>query len=100
MPVTAQMFPGRDVVKLHVSGRFDFGCYPQFSWAAEQARSGNPMYIIDLENADRIHDSGVAMLTMLRNKVGSDAVIELVNCGPSAREFLRGFGWEQYCSRQ
>jgi anti-anti-sigma regulatory factor len=87
--VTMHSFPGRGVVTVQISGRFDMSQWAEFNALLADARESHARYIIDLHGADQVLDSGLAMLLLLGERVGL-ARLEILNCHPELRRRLLG----------
>ena len=74
------------VVTIHVEGRFDFGCHPDFRHSYEGFGAVSD-YIVDLEATEYLDSSALGMLLVLREVAGSGHV-RIVNCGPAVRRIL------------
>lgn len=60
------------VLRVNVSGRFDFGVHNEFREATKLADSGVKQIEIDLHAADYVDSSALGMLLVLRDKVAGD----------------------------
>jgi len=89
MSVTMHSFPGRGVVTVQVSGRFDMSQWAEFNPLLADAGESHARYLVDLHEADQVLDSGLAMLLLLGEKVGL-ARLEVLNCSPELRRRLLG----------
>ena len=81
----------RKVITIRVDEQLDFSAHRAFSHACEElaAYPDTRRIIIDLSKTQRVFDSGLAMLLMLRDRAGRlKGRIMLANCGPEIRERL------------
>jgi anti-anti-sigma regulatory factor len=90
MPVDPTPSSTNKVVTLAVAERLDFSAHRRFCDAAEQAAGDcDVRVVVDLEQTQAVHDSGIGLLLMLRRRLRNPgASIDLVNCSPGLRQLL------------
>jgi HptB-dependent secretion and biofilm anti anti-sigma factor len=79
-----------NVITLSIAERLDFSAHDNFCEAAQHgAAHRGAKYVIDLGRTERIYDSGIGLLLMLRKRAGGgDADIRIVNCRPELKDAL------------
>jgi HptB-dependent secretion and biofilm anti anti-sigma factor len=97
MSVTTTVSPDGHEIIIRVKGNFDFTAYESFRQAAHYAHSPGTRYIVDLQEADYLHDSGLGMLLKLRSFANVDDVsINVINCRPELKARLLDLKLHRY----
>ncbi|MDH5437082.1 MAG: STAS domain-containing protein [Gammaproteobacteria bacterium] len=91
---------GNGVVKISISGRFDFNLYQEFRDAYKQVE--NPAaaaYEIDMSGADYMDSSALGMLLLLRERAGGDkANISITGCNTEIKKIFSISNFERLFS--
>lgn len=89
MTVRLHTYPTHEVVTLAIAGPLDFRAHGLFCEACAQSGLHKDIrYVIDMRETERVHDSGLGLLLMLRKRAGDKADIQIVNCPPEIRDML------------
>jgi anti-anti-sigma factor len=80
---------GDDLI-IKVDGHFGFSVHKEFRSAYEEALKNAPprRYVIDLKLTDYMDSSALGMLLVMRDHVGEQAEISLVNANSEIRSIL------------
>jgi anti-anti-sigma regulatory factor len=81
------------VITISIIGRFDVSTYSEVSRAFTLYSYQNPRYVIDLSKTGRVHDFGIGMLLLLRERLG-ERRIEIIGCRRDIQQKLIYFGLE------
>lgn len=77
------------VLKIKVTGRFDFSVHKEFRDATNQIGAGIRNIEVDLSAADYLDSSALGMLLLLRYKVSGDRnVVSIKGAGKEVKKIL------------
>ncbi|GLS27699.1 STAS domain-containing protein [Marinibactrum halimedae] len=96
MAISSEMTPNGAMLKIEVSGRFDFSSHHDFRKTYEELDSKPESFLVDMKNATYLDSSALGMLLLLRDYAGGDeSNIEITNCSPDIRKILTISNFEQ-----
>lgn len=81
-------------VVITITGRFDFGCHPDFRAVCSKIGSGAEV-VVDLEKATYVDSAALGMLLLLRDRVGDARRIQIINCQGQPDQVLRIANFDQ-----
>jgi anti-anti-sigma factor len=88
MSITSSVADNGAIVRIQVTGRFDFATHQEFMRAYKEYPRGEKRFVVDLTNTEYLDSSAMGMLLQLReHSSGSDVAIQ--NGNEAVREILR-----------
>ena len=99
MPLSTSI-DGNGVIKIGISGRFDFNLYQEFRDAYKQVENPAAVpYEIDMSGADYMDSSALGMLLLLRERAGGDkANISITGCNTEIKKIFSISNFERLFS--
>lgn len=91
MGLITRISPDSRVVTIYISGHFDRRVYPEFLRVLRGLPTTKARYTIDMSRTEPVRDSGLKLLSVLREHVG-EATIDVINCSPQVRAKLVDLG--------
>jgi anti-anti-sigma factor len=87
-----RLSPSANRLLVNLSGDLDLTAYRHFKTVAQLSQAAGCQCVLDFAQVDQVMDSGLSVLMLLRNLVGDDVPIRLVNCSPSVQRELERVG--------
>ncbi len=89
MTIQTKLDTQTQVLKIKITGRFDFSVHQDFRLATQQASNGVNGIVVDMSETDYVDSSALGMLLVLRDKVGENKeAISITQAKPEVRKIL------------
>ncbi len=89
MAITTKLDSNTGILHIEVSGRFDFSVQQQFRNATNLLDHGVKIIELNLAKTERMDNSALGMLLVLRDKVGDNkSAVRIKNASPEVRKVL------------
>jgi anti-anti-sigma regulatory factor len=89
-----RLSPAANRLLVALDGDLDLSADRVFKSVADLGRASRCQCVLDLRGVQRIFESGLALLMLLRRRLGDDSRLRLINCDPSLRPKLERLGIE------
>lgn len=90
MSVTTETAADGKMVTIRVHENFDYDVHRQFRAAYSGGPGHGCAFVVDLQDADKMDSSALAMLLLLREHAGADAAdIRIINCSNNAKKVFK-----------
>jgi anti-anti-sigma regulatory factor len=87
-----RLSPADNRLSVLLDGDLDLTAYRHFKTVAELGRASGCQCVLDFAHVDRVFDSGLSVLMLLRSDLGEDDRFRLINCSPSIQRELQRVG--------
>jgi len=79
---------GSNALTIHLGGRFDFNCHPEFRAATASVAMGMEV-TVDMQGTSYVDSAALGMLLLLGEKTGKNKLVRLLNASGQPREVLK-----------
>jgi len=96
MAIRSDVSENGDLIKISISGRFDFSAHQDFRDSYEGSEPATQRYQVDMRETTYLDSSALGMLLLLRDFAGGDdGKVEITNCNADVRKILAISNFEQ-----
>ncbi|PCJ37326.1 MAG: anti-anti-sigma factor [Moraxellaceae bacterium] len=85
-PVETELSDDSLTLTIKIVGHFNFELAQEFRSSYEDSPA--EIYAIDMRNSEYMDSSALGMLMIMRNLLGNDTIISIVNCTPQIEKIL------------
>ena len=88
MSISVKVDEQAKIIKISLLGSFDFSLFNEFRAAYLDYAENYGHFVIDMELVDYLDSAALGMLLSMRNSVGEDSRIELINANDFIKNIL------------